>query len=484
MKRSIWRRAHHPTRISTLILIAIDVVALTVTSIVLDWTPKNFVGFLFLLLLALMGRGYYRTRMQTDLAEDAASIAVALAVAGAVAITFLAFDSTADPKLSTMVEVAFISFAVLIVTRLMGYAILRAIRRRGHLRSRAILVGTDRIAVEIAIEMEQRPSLGVDIVGHIPIEHPLGSHDHLGPDVGPLETICEAVSVHRCDRVIFSTPSEGNPELITAIRDLLPAHAAVFVLPQLFQVGLGNNSLTPDTARGYALVRIGRSSHPQIALRLKRLLDIVGSAILLLLLSPLLAVLALVVKLSSPGPILFRQERLGQNGKRFNLLKFRSMHVNNDDDTAWTPDLSSGGGVTRVGRILRATSLDELPQLFNILRGQMSFVGPRPERPTFAEAFTKTIPYYDQRHRMPSGLTGLAQVQGLRGDTPLEERVKYDNLYIDQWSLAYDFRIVLRTIWSILRQGAYAEAELDLRRALNEGDTAALDRIEHSASHS
>ena len=465
--RRSHKRLYHPTRISTAILLFIDLTALVVASILFRWTPETFAAFVAVLMLALLGRGYYRTRMQTDLTEDAASILVALALSGSLAVVFLALKSSTDPKLSTMVQVAVATFIVLIATRITGYAVLRRIRKAGLLRSRALLIGSGPIAVEIAVELQERPALGVDIVGHIPQGTTSESTDILGPRLEGLTDLPALIDRNHCDRAIFAVSSINDPEIVHAIRSLLPAKAAVFVLPQLFELGLGFDSMSPDTTRGYALVRVGRSAHPQIALRQKRILDAMLATLLLILLSPILLLVALLVRLSSRGPILFRQQRVGKGGKVFELLKFRSMHVNDDSDTTWTPDLSSGGGTTRIGQLLRRTSLDELPQLINIVRGDMSFVGPRPERPAFVEAFSKSIPSYEDRDRMPAGLTGLAQANGLRGDTPLRERVKYDNLYIDQWSLAADLRILLRTGWSIVRQQAYAEAELTLTRALS-----------------
>jgi lipopolysaccharide/colanic/teichoic acid biosynthesis glycosyltransferase len=199
----------------------------------------------------------------------------------------------------------------------------------------------------------------------------------------------------------------------------------------------------------------------------KYALDRVFAALLLVLLSPLLAVIALTVRLSSPGPILFRQLRAGRDGRVFDLLKFRTMvppPVSGDVGEAgrscaeWecAPGLAPGGveGAdrrTRVGRFLRRTSLDELPQLLNVVRGEMSLVGPRPERPEFAEAFRQELEHYHERHRVRSGITGWAQVNGSRGQTPLADRVELDNFYIEHWSPALDAKILLMTLPALLR---------------------------------
>jgi lipopolysaccharide/colanic/teichoic acid biosynthesis glycosyltransferase len=154
------------------------------------------------------------------------------------------------------------------------------------------------------------------------------------------------------------------------------------------------------------------------------------------------------VRRSSPGPVFFRQSRIGKDERQFELLKFRTMRVNDDSDTTWS--VADDARVTQIGRFLRRTYLDELPQLLNVLRGEMSLVGPRPERPHFAQRFAQEVPRYDDRHRVPGGITGWAQVHGLRGDTPIPDRARFDNHYIENWSLWRDVVILARTIASVL----------------------------------
>jgi lipopolysaccharide/colanic/teichoic acid biosynthesis glycosyltransferase len=164
--------------------------------------------------------------------------------------------------------------------------------------------------------------------------------------------------------------------------------------------------------------------------------------------SPIYAAIAAVVKLTSPGPVHFRQQRVGERGVIVDVLKFRSMRVNSRSDVEWNPTNDS---VTKIGHILRVTGLDELPQLWNILKGDMSLVGPRPERPFFVEQFKVDVPRYDDRHRVPVGLTGLAQVHGLRGDTSIDERARLDNQYIENWSLWRDIVILFQTFTAVIR---------------------------------
>jgi exopolysaccharide biosynthesis polyprenyl glycosylphosphotransferase len=185
--------------------------------------------------------------------------------------------------------------------------------------------------------------------------------------------------------------------------------------------------------------------------RVKRAFDLVASALALLALAPLMAAVAVAVRLEGGRGVIFRQVRVGHHGQLFEVLKFRSMRPTDpgEADVLWS--IVDDDRVGPVGRFIRRTSLDELPQLFNILRGEMTIVGPRPERPHFVEQFSGELPHYPHRHRAPVGLTGLAQVSGLRGDTSIDERARYDNYYIESWSLWLDVKVIFRTIRQVLR---------------------------------
>ncbi|MBI3765627.1 MAG: sugar transferase [Ignavibacteriales bacterium] len=183
---------------------------------------------------------------------------------------------------------------------------------------------------------------------------------------------------------------------------------------------------------------------------IKRMFDVVVSTFLLILFSPVLIVAAILIKLDSRGPVFFKQERIGMDGTQFDILKFRSMRVGAEKDTGPVWAKEEDPRRTAIGKFLRKTSLDEFPQLFNVLKGEMSLVGPRPERPFFVEQFKNHVPKYLDRHRVKTGMTGWAQVNGLRGNTSLEERIKYDIFYIENWSLGFDVKILFRTIQALL----------------------------------
>jgi lipopolysaccharide/colanic/teichoic acid biosynthesis glycosyltransferase len=199
-------------------------------------------------------------------------------------------------------------------------------------------------------------------------------------------------------------------------------------------------------------------SRPSLrALRVKHALDRTVAVTLLLVMLPLLVLLALMVKLSSPGPVLYRQRRIGRDGRTFEILKFRSMDLAGDKDGYRRPDGAAPGGVegrdrrTTVGKVMRRTSLDELPQLLNVVRGDMSLVGPRPERPEYVQLFADEVPGYAERHRVQVGMTGLAQVRGLRGQTSIVERARADNEYIERWSLGLDAKVLALTFCALLQ---------------------------------
>jgi Undecaprenyl-phosphate glucose phosphotransferase len=219
---------------------------------------------------------------------------------------------------------------------------------------------------------------------------------------------------------------------------------------------LAGLSLTTSNLDGLPVVGLRESPHFGLNVVVKRAMDIVLSLVGIILLSPLLGLIALSVKLTSPGPIFYRQERCGLNGRSFFMLKFRSMRVDAEKQTGAVWARKDDDRRTRFGTFLRRTSLDELPQLINVLMGDMSLVGPRPERPVFIHRFKKTIPNYMARHSVKAGITGWAQVNGWRGDTSLRKRLQYDLYYITHWTPWLDFRIMWMTLFhGLVHRNAY-----------------------------
>ncbi len=410
-----------------------------------------------------VARGLFRTRMVPDFASMISRIGSAAAVGALLALTIIVLTPLEQPTSTEFLSVVAVVVVGSLVGQWIGAEVLRQQWKRGKLRSQALIVGTGRLAQELSIEIRNRPTYGVDIVGFVSAQH--SAHAHGGLKVlGDVESISEIAHEHRADRIILAPIGGVGPSVLSALRHASTDGLSVFVVPRLYEMGLGLDSLSPDRVRGYPLVRLERASHPRISRVLKRWFDIAVSGLGLLFVSPLLLLGALGVRLSGRGPVLFRQDRVGQHGERFELYKLRTMTPSNKSDIQW----DASDRVTPVGSILRRTAIDELPQFYNVLRGDMSLVGPRPERPVFVERFEAEVPGYGDRHRMPVGLTGLAQIVGLRGDTSITERVKYDNLYIDQWSFWSDIQILVKTVWAVMRQGAMSDSHVELHNALEE----------------
>lgn len=422
----------------------------------------------------LMANGYFRVNMaeggwvRVRVAGAAASIGVTAALA------VVSVPGLDQPSVPSFVSLMLVLMAAATVSRMYGRLLLGRLWTRGHLRARALLFGYDELARELALEVSLRPAYGVDIVGYIipclPVAGPLPpgevSEAMVEPRMPLPAALTGTLTAIGAERLIVGPAATPVGEYLAQrlARWAALQGLAVHAVPRFYGMGMGLDSMSPDQARGYPLVRLQRSAHPRLSIRLKRLLDVSVAGSLLVVAAPVMVAVALAVRLSGPGPILFAQERVGQFGRPIVVRKFRSMTASASSDTEWTAD----SRVTRIGRLLRRTNVDELPQLFSVLAGDMSLVGPRPERPAFVEHFRHRIPEYDDRHRMPVGLTGLAQVAGLRGDTSIAERVKYDNLYIDQWCLRSDLEILLRTVTAILFQEAESRRVVELESAIEQ----------------
>ena len=331
----------------------------------------------------------------------------------------------------------------------------QAARRRRIVTSPTLIVGTDVSALDVALRLSRHPEYGLSTVGFLSTgDTDLG--DELPPVLGDLDDLERLADEHGVRTVVIAYPDAPYQEMLAFVARCDKLGMQTNVVPRFASVV---NYQTRFEYLGTVPLLNLRAINPESwPFTVKYAVDRVAAGLLLVALSPLLAVLALAVRLSSPGPVFFRQQRAGRDGRVFNLLKFRTMLP--CDGAAAPVKLAPGcapGGVegvdrrTRIGRLLRKTSLDELPQLINVVRGEMSLVGPRPERPEFAELFQRDIERYQDRHRVRAGITGWAQVHGLRGQTPLVDRVEYDNFYIEHWSLALDLKILLLTIPALLR---------------------------------
>jgi Undecaprenyl-phosphate glucose phosphotransferase len=290
-------------------------------------------------------------------------------------------------------------------------------------------------------KVQYTPNLGYSVVGFV--DSNLGAKTVMGlPVLGAIEDLPCIIEKQEIREVIIGLPEATPEELVGIVSRCEREKVSIRVFPDVFQIMA--SEVTISDLGGLPLLTIRDVALRGWKLTLKRSVDIICSSLFLLFFSPLMMLTALAIKLDSPGPVFFVQERMGLDAKPFRMLKFRSMrHDAESNGPGWTT--KNDARRTRVGAFIRRTSLDEFPQFINVLMGDMSIVGPRPEQPTYVEQFRQSIPRYMERHREKAGVTGWAQINGLRGDTSIAERTKYDLWYIENWSLWLDFKIMLRT---------------------------------------
>jgi exopolysaccharide biosynthesis polyprenyl glycosylphosphotransferase len=324
--------------------------------------------------------------------------------------------------------------------------------RSGLIVRTALVVGAGAAGRRVAEHFRQAPELGFRVVGFLDDDLPVGADASGVPVIGQVGDLDLALASCRPNELVLADPTLDDHELLQIVSRCEGQPIAVRVYPDLFQMLVTEASL--DNMRGLQLLGLHATELDAWQRTTKRLFDVVFSATMLVLGSPLLLLIALLVRLDSPGPVFYSQERVGQDGKRFHAIKFRSMIHDAEQLTGrfWT--VPHDPRRTRLGAWLRRFSLDELPQFINVLVGDMSVVGPRPERPMFVAEFSEKVPDYLRRLRVKAGVTGWAQVNGLRGDCSIEERTKYDLYYVDNWSLWLDIKIIVRTALLILRDPA------------------------------
>lgn len=392
--------------------------------------------------------GSYRHRFHLSVLDHAPPLMLRLMAPSIVVVLGAIVSGASGPVL---LQALFVPLAVLI-GRGGSYAFVSELRARGYLVEPAVMVGGGAVAAELTRQIRQRPEYGLVAIGYVDdVASRLLDVPHLGR-LADLESVLRA---HPARHVIVAFPTRPAHELVGILRRIERLGADIAIVPRFFEVGPNDSIRGLDEIRGIPLEPVRPLALASPSWRLKRLMDVVVATLLLVLSAPVLAVAALGVWLTSPGPVLFRQQRIGQWGRPFHMLKLRSL--TSETSTVDARIESSELPMTAVGRLLRRTNLDELPQLWNVLRGDMSLIGPRPEQPHLVEFFSNAIPGYGDRHRVPVGVSGLAQVNGVRGHlglAPITERARFDNRYIEQWSLWRDVMLVLRTAVSVVTKGS------------------------------
>ena len=333
-----------------------------------------------------------------------------------------------------------LSVGVLSVKRIILRKALRRYRMAGHNLKHVLILGSGTLAQKYLREIEGDRALGYDAIGYVSDSEGLEELRWLGG----FEKLEDLLEKTRPDEVVAALEPEDVPRTPRIITACDSAGVRLSFIP--FFAGYVPSTPQLDDLNGIPLMNIRHIPLDNWTNAfLKRAMDIVVSALALLLLSPVMALCAIGVKLSSPGPVIFRQERVGRGQERFWMYKFRSMRVNSQENTAWST--REDDRRTRFGAFMRKCSLDELPQLWNVLKGDMSLVGPRPELPYFVEQFRDEVPLYMVKHQVRPGITGWAQVHDLRGDTSIQARVDHDIYYIEHWSFWFDVQILLTTLF-------------------------------------
>jgi Undecaprenyl-phosphate glucose phosphotransferase len=331
------------------------------------------------------------------------------------------------------------------IVRLFYLTTIKHLLRCGYQQKSVLLIGSGHSAKQLIKKLLSKPELGIRIQGILSDSHMEGPFE--GLYIGGLEHFPETLHEHQIDEVIIAKPISDELSIKCIVERCEKEGVRFCIVPDFYNI----------IPKWTVLNSFG--DIPVIAVRneplnifsnriIKRVFDIIVSFAGLLILSPVLLVIAIAIKMTSPGPILFRQNRIGNNNNTFTLYKFRSMVVQRcqDSDTMWTT--SNDKRVTPIGKILRKTNLDELPQLWNVLGGDMSIVGPRPEREHFVDKFSVEIPNYRIRHLVKSGITGLAQANGWRGDTSIQKRIENDLYYLENWSIWLDLKIIFMTFFN------------------------------------
>ncbi len=415
---------------------------------------SNYVGMMLLSVAALIVvfffyKLYHLRRGMSRLDELYALLpAVSIGVIAGVALTAFIYRTDVDYPRTMIVLFWFFALVMVGVGRIAHHTVRSTLYARGWGESKVLIVGAGDAGNLILEKIHDSPSLGYRPVGFLD-DGRVGQTVFRLPVLGPIDELGTIVEQYGIDEVIVALPEASHNELLSVISRCEDGRVSIKVFPDVFQIMA--SEVNVGDLNGLPLLTMRDVALRGWRLTLKRIVDMIGSAIILVFISPFLLLIALLVKLDSPGPALYSQERMGLDASPFPCFKFRSMRADAEAETGPVWATKDDPRRTRIGRWLRKYSLDELPNFINVFLGHMSLVGPRPERPVFVKQFRQMVPRYMERHREKAGITGWAQVNGLRGDTSIWERTKYDLYYIEHWSLWFDFKILILTVLKFLR---------------------------------
>jgi exopolysaccharide biosynthesis polyprenyl glycosylphosphotransferase len=446
-KRRYGRRHRHPLPVIGLSLLSADMLAGMLSAGMVGVVSPRVAAVCVITMLLYNVGGLYRPRLSLSVLDDLPSLAGRTLVAGALVTTTVAYQ---DGEVGRRIMIfAAVLVPSILVVRSVAYALVRQTRKQGILADRTLILGSGGTSIELAQILLHHPEVGLRPVGFLADDPAPPETSWPAPHLGGTADLVDAILDHRVVNVVVAFEATSDSHVLDLLRSCDRLSCEIFVVPHLYEIYAGGSNV--EMLWGIPLIRLRRAAYRSATWHLKRVMDVLLSGLALVLLAPVLAVCALAVRISIGTPVIFRQQRVGRDGQPFTLLKFCSLRPTDGQESARLWSIGTDDRVTRTGRLLRRLSLDELPQLWNILRGDMSLVGPRPERPYFVDEFTRQVPRYSARHRVPVGLTGYAQVHGLRGNTSIADRALFDNIYIEKWSLWEDCKIILRTAGQLVR---------------------------------
>ena len=424
-----------------------------------EWLPlSRYLSFLPWVLIVSMGvfwfSGLYTPDRLQRMTHLTLSVTKAVVMGLIVVTASLSFYRELYFSRLHMMLFGAVTPMLMILARIAMYMLLRHARKQGMYLRRVLILGAGAAGRKLEEALRQYPWIGFEIAGFLD-DHKQDQEDVLG---GISEVVAVVDRFQQEGRpinyVYIALPLTVLHRIQPLVNELSTRLAHICLVPDLFHFDIVNSRVT--SIEGLPIIHLVDEAPLEFARITKRVVDVAFASAVLVLLSPLLLLLAVGVKLSSPGPVFYKQNRMGLNGRTFDMLKFRSMPVDAEVATGAVWAQPGEKRATRLGALMRRTSLDELPQFINVLRGDMSVVGPRPERPVFIEQFRERVPRYMLRHKVKAGITGWAQVNGWRGDTSIEKRIEYDLYYIRNWSLRLDIKIMIMTLWSgFVNKNAY-----------------------------
>ena len=399
--------------------------------------------------LLLSGGGRYRARLHLSVLDELPTILARLLTAAAAVALVIALMHQREQVL-TFLDTACLAIALVLGGRVITTQVIALGRRTGITRHGTVLIGGGPLAAELAKILGEHREYGLAVNGFVDDGDDFFAQREV-PRLGTLRELDAAVKDTRADVLLIADGNFKERVLLDAVRTPVCQPADLLIIPRMHhfhtQTGMA------DHIGSIPVMRIRTPNLHGPSRLIKRVFDIAIASTAAVMVMPVMVAAAVAVRVEGGPGILFRQTRIGRDGKRFEVLKFRSLRPadEGESDTNWS--VATDPRVGPVGRFLRRTSIDELPQLWNIIRGDMTVVGPRPERPHFVELFSQQFDRYAHRHRVQAGLTGLAQVSGLRGNTSIADRARYDNFYIENWSLWLDVKIIVRTFAEVVFHG-------------------------------